>query len=119
MSKIPSRKFSLYDTLHVLNKEHSLFGGTDPVTKPMANNTIEHRYEEINEDFTVRSWLSNGREKTVKGTVDIRPPWLERIITIAVVGDHIQIVTNLPPHAILWFITDTDRNLIEFTDFTN
>jgi len=84
----------------------------------MRSDTIEHRYEELNGYFNLRSW-AEAKEKTRKGMVDTRPAWLNTIINVAAVGNHIQRVPLPPPDVILWFLTDTKFNLIEFTDFSN
>jgi hypothetical protein len=47
-----------------------------------------------------------------------RPDWLQRIIEIAIVGNHVQTIPNPPPDVIVWFRTDPrDDTLIEFVDF--
>jgi hypothetical protein len=113
MSKNTFTQYHLQDQIRLVKKL------IPPMPKLPSSGNIEHRYEELNGDFNIRSWRDDGREKTSKGAVDDRPEWLTTIINVAIVGEQLQRVPHPPPDVILWFTTDAKRNLIEFTDFTN
>jgi hypothetical protein len=77
----------------------------------------EYRYEERYATYVLKCW-HEGKETTIRGEVCSRPEWLTRIIDVAVVGGHLKRVYAPPPDAIVWFITDQDRNLLHFLELT-
>lgn len=91
---------------------HKLFG-----ISMIAMNTdeMEFRYERRGDVYTTKCWY-NGNEKTERGNVEQTPEWLGRIIAVSRVGNHIKATINPPPDEILWFRTDTNRNLTAFID---
>lgn len=76
---------------------------------------MEFRYERRGDVYMTKCWY-NGNEKTERGNVDQVPEWLGRILAVSRVGNHIKATTNPPPDEILWFRTDTKRNLTAFID---
>lgn len=77
---------------------------------------FEHRYEERDGKYTLRSW-KEGVESSSTGAIVHRPTWLTEIVDVAKVGGVFLTVSQPPPDAILWFITD-DRNVLhEFPDY--
>ena len=77
----------------------------------------EYRYEERAIAFTLKCW-HNGTETSLRGDMCTRPPWLARIIDVAVVGGHLKRISQPPPDAIVWFTTDLDNNLKSFLELT-
>ena len=88
---------------------HELFGIT------MNTDEMEFRYERRGDVYTTKCWY-NGNEKTERGLVEQTPEWLGRILAVSRVGNHIKATVNPPPDEILWFRTDTNRNLTAFID---
>lgn len=88
---------------------HELFGIT------MSTDEMEFRYERRGDVYTTKCWY-NGNEKTERGLVEQTPEWLGRILAVSRVGNHIRATINPPPDEILWFRTDTNRNLTAFID---
>jgi hypothetical protein len=80
-------------------------------------NEREYRYEERDGMFHLKRW-QNGEEASLRGELDSRPEWLERVIATAVVGGHLKQVQQPPPDAIVWFTTDLDNNLLTFLELT-
>jgi hypothetical protein len=80
-------------------------------------NEREYRYEERYDVYHLKCW-HHGTETSLRGYVDTRPEWLERILTTAAVGGHLKRVQQPPPDAIVWFTTDLDNNLITFLELT-
>lgn len=81
----------------------------------MNTDEMEFRYERRGDVYTTKCWF-NGIEKTERGLVDQTPEWLGRILAVSRVGNHIRATINPPPDEILWFRTDTNRNLTAFID---
>jgi len=81
----------------------------------MNTDEMEFRYERRGDVYTTKCWY-NGNEKTERGLVEQTPEWLGRIIAVSRVGNHIKATINPPPDEILWFRTDTNRNLTAFID---
>lgn len=81
----------------------------------MNTDEMEFRYERRGDVYTTKCWY-NGNEKTERGLVDQTPEWLGRILAVSRVGNHIRATINPPPDEILWFRTDTNRNLTAFID---
>ena len=81
----------------------------------MNTDEMEFRYERRGDVYMTKCWY-NGNEKTERGNVDQVPEWLGRILAVSRVGNHIKATTNPPPDEILWFRTDTKRNLTAFID---
>jgi hypothetical protein len=77
----------------------------------------EYRYEERDTAYSLKCW-HNGIETIIRGDLDTRPEWLERILTTAVVGGHLKRIHQPPPDAIVWFTTDLDNNLKSFLELT-
>ena len=77
---------------------------------------VEHRYEECNDEFFLRSW-KDGTESHQRGLLPTRPAWLVEIVNIAMLGSHIRIVRRPPPNAILWFLTNDAYELVSFVQF--
>ena len=77
----------------------------------------EYRYEERNDEYMLKCW-HEGVETSLRGYLDSRPEWLERVIATAVVGGHLKRVPQPPPDAIVWFTTDLDNNLLTFLELT-
>ena len=76
---------------------------------------MEFRYERRGDVYMTKCWY-NGTEKTERGNVHEMPEWLSRIVAVSRVGNHIKATINPPPDEILWFRTDTKRNLTQFID---
>jgi len=107
LNKFPTQWY-LEDRLRQISNTHTLMN-----IKPF----VEHRYEQRGDEYTLRSWRD--KEMTVTAAMVTRPDWLQRIIEIAIVGNHVQNIPNPPPDVIVWFRTDPrDDTLIEFVDFT-
>ena len=101
-------KYRLEDQMQQLHNRNNLM-----IPRPF----VEHRYEQRGDEYTLRSWRD--KEMTVTAAMVTRPDWLERIIDIAIVGNHVQTIPNPPPDVIVWFRTDPrDDTLIAFVDFT-
>lgn len=81
----------------------------------MNTDEMEFRYERRGDMFMLKRWY-NGTEKTDRGHVDQTPEWLGRILAVSRVGNHIKATVQPPPDEILWFRTDTKRNLTQFID---
>ena len=81
----------------------------------MSTDEMEFRYERRGDVYTTKCWY-NGNEKTERGLVEQTPEWLGRILAVSRVGNHIRATINPPPDEILWFRTDTNRNLTAFID---
>ena len=81
----------------------------------MNTDEMEFRYERRGDVYTTKCWY-NGNEKTERGNVHEMPEWLSRILAVSRVGNHIKATINPPPDEILWFRTDTKRNLTQFID---
>jgi hypothetical protein len=77
----------------------------------------EYRYEERLIAFTLKCW-HNGTETSLRGDIGTRPPWLARIIDVAIIGGHLKRIQHPPPDAIVWFTTDLDNNLKSFLELT-
>jgi hypothetical protein len=106
-----SSKPYLDDHLRIINNNLALH------MAPESAHT-EHRYEQRGYEYTLRSWCD--KDMSVTASMVDRPPWLARIIDLAIVGGHIHPVPFPPPDLIVWFRTTVDTNdLIEFVDFTN
>jgi hypothetical protein len=73
--------------------------------------TIEHRYEEVGNTYTLRSWAEGQAEKTRRGRKGHRPAWLREIIDVAMLGGHLYAINTPPPDVLVWFHTD-ERNLL-------
>ena len=101
------------DPLRIMDQnrmyEHQFFG------LPMNTDEMEFRYERRGDMFMLKRWY-NGTEKTDRGHVDQTPEWLGRILAVSRVGNHIKATVQPPPDEILWFRTDTKRNLTQFID---
>lgn len=82
---------------------------------PMNTDEMEFRYERRGDMFMLKRWY-NGNEKTERGLVEQTPEWLSRILAVSRVGNHIKATIQPPPDEILWFRTDTKRNLTQFID---
>ena len=91
-----------------LNKRH----------KPMQQtHEREYRYEERHDEYMLKCW-HDGVETSLRGYLDSRPQWLERIVDTATVGGHLKRIPQPPPDAIVWFTTDLDNNLLTFLELT-
>lgn len=101
------------DPLRIMDQNrqygHELFGIT------MNDDEMEFRYERRGDVYMTKCW-HNGNEKTERGLVEQTPDWLGRILAVSRVGNHIKATTSPPPDEILWFRTDTQRNLTQFID---
>ena len=82
---------------------------------PMNLDEMEFRYERRGDVYMTKCWY-NGNEKTERGLVEQTPEWLARILAVSRVGNHIKATQQPPPDEILWFRTDTQRNLTQFID---
>jgi len=81
----------------------------------MTPDEIEFRYERRGDVYMIKSW-HNGTERVGRGNVEQTPEWLARILAVSRVGHHIKPTRHPPPDEILWFRTDTNRNLTTFID---
>lgn len=79
------------------------------------NAMYECRYEERNDEFTIKRWR-DGHEDSSRGLLIDLPDWLARIRDVATVGGHLKRVIVPPPDNIIWFTTDDDNNLINFME---
>jgi hypothetical protein len=77
----------------------------------------EYRYEERDIAFSLKCW-QNGTETSLRGDMGERPPWLARIIDVAIIGGYFSRIRQPPPSAIVWFTTDLDNNLKSFLELT-
>jgi hypothetical protein len=77
----------------------------------------DYRYEERYDTYHLKQWC-DGVETSLRGFVDSRPEWLERIVDTATVGGHLKRVSQPPPDSIVWFTTDLDNNLQSFLELT-
>lgn len=84
----------------------------------MTTDEIEFRYERRGDVYMIKSW-HNGTERVDRGNVEQTPEWLARILAVSRVGHHIKPTRHPPPDEILWFRTDTKRNLTTFIDLEN
>lgn len=50
----------------------------------------------------------------LSGMVSHMPDWLRTIIEVGRVGGHMGEVTHPPPDEIMWFVIDTDNQLVGF-----
>ena len=80
-------------------------------------NEREYRYEERYDEYMLKCW-HDGVETSLRGYLDARPEWLERILVTATVGGHLKRVPHPPPDSIVWFTTDLDNNLLTFLELT-
>jgi len=79
------------------------------------NGLYECRYEERDDDYTLKRWR-DGHEEASRGFIQDLPDWLENIRSVARVGGHLKKVNVPPPDNIVWFTTDDDNNLINFME---
>jgi hypothetical protein len=80
-------------------------------------NEREYRYEERYDEYMLKCW-HDGVETSLRGYLDSRPEWLERIVNTAAVGGHLKRVPHPPPDSIVWFTTDLENNLLTFLELT-
>lgn len=77
----------------------------------------EFRYEQTDDTYRLQGFFgAPDVNRTAHGALDTRPPWLVKIIDVAVVAGAVRVVENPPPDMILWFRTDKDFNLTEYID---
>ena len=77
----------------------------------------EFRYEQTDGTYRLQGFFgAPDVNRTAHGALATRPPWLVKIIDVAVVAGAIRVVENPPPDMILWFRTDKDFNLTEYID---
>ena len=100
------RLLQLDQTRHFLQRVQNIHMNTDE---------MEFRYERRGDVYMTKCWY-NGNEKTERGLVEQTPEWLARILAVSRVGNHIKATQQPPPDEILWFRTDTQRNLTQFID---
>jgi hypothetical protein len=78
-----------------------------------------HRYVESGGEYYHRVWRTDGASTTVEdlqtGALTERPTWLVDIINVAKLSGALMHPPEPPPNVILWFLTDGDNKLIEFT----
>lgn len=105
-----TRKNYLDDQLRIINNNLAYGMNTYEAT--------EHRYEQRGHEYTLRSW--SNKEMSVTASMVERPEWLGKIIDLAVVGGHVQLIPHPPPDLIVWFRTSRDSNeLLEFVEFSD
>ena len=76
---------------------------------------MEFRYEQNGEEFLLTTW--NGKEKThINRPVAHMAQWLKDVLAVATVGGHIAVTQHPPPDKLLYFATDDQYNLIDFTN---
>lgn len=86
----------------------------------MTAKRFECRYSEYGDEWNMDVWMYDEagrvrRSELVGPTLFTdRPEWLTRILNIAHAGGHGIIPQNPPPNFIMWFTTDSDKNLLEF-----
>lgn len=85
---------------------------------PPEDGYCSNRYEERGGSYTLRTWSDAGKEKNSEGELQNRPDWLKTIINVATIGGQLQRPPVAPPTCIVWFRTDANHTLIEFTNFT-
>jgi hypothetical protein len=83
------------------------------IRPPLPVGAIEHRYEETGSEFVLRSWREEV-ETMGAGLLENQPEKLRNIVTVAKLGGHMSYTEEFPITAIVWFLTDTEFNLIEF-----
>lgn len=77
----------------------------------------EFRYEQTGDTYRLQGFFGSPEvNRTAHGTLATRPPWLVKIIDVAVVAGVVRTVANPPPDLILWFCTDKEFNLTEYVD---
>jgi hypothetical protein len=81
----------------------------------MIDDEKEYRYEQLDTSYMLKCWL-NGKESVERGPLGTRPAWLTNVLHVARVAKYIKNVRSPPPVFILWFRTDINNNLIEFTE---
>jgi hypothetical protein len=108
------RTWREYD--HIREIKNSLLGKY-PSQLMYQTHDREYRYEERDTAYSLKCW-HDGAETIIRGDLDTRPEWLERIITAATVGGHLKRMFDPPPDAIVWFTTDLDNNLLTFLELT-
>lgn len=83
----------------------------------MVKDGYEFRYEQTDDAYRLQGFFgAPDVNRTAHGALATRPPWLVKIIDVAVVAGAIRVVENPPPDMILWFRTDKDLNLTEYID---
>lgn len=80
---------------------------------------MEHRYEERDGKYTLRSWPDDGPEQNAHGPLHCRPEWVLRVLNVAQISGYMSAVTSPPPSKIVWFYTDDNYTLTELKDITN
>ena len=80
-----------------------------------ADTVYEYRYEERGMDYNLKRW-NEGNTSSSNGLVSDRDPWLVNIIDTAKIGGHAHRIKQPPPDLIVWFKTDSKRNLINFIE---
>lgn len=83
------------------------------MTQPLAPDEIEYRYEESRTQYTIREYREGTPQVAIyHGHLSARPAWLLTILDVAKAGGYYQPIAFPPPDAILWFVTDHQRNLL-------
>jgi hypothetical protein len=77
---------------------------------------MEFRYEDDGEEYMLYRYSSNESQPrgSITGRIDTYPAWLQRILDVAKIAGVIN-VKHPPPVRLLWFVTDDEYNLVEFT----
>ena len=77
---------------------------------------MDYRYEDDGERYLLYMYSPDESKPrgSVTGDVTNRPAWLNRILDVAKVAGLLT-VSHPPPKRLLWFVTDDENNLVEFT----
>lgn len=77
---------------------------------------MEYRYQDDGEQYLLHMYPpdENSPQKVIRGDIQNRPAWLTRILDVSKVAGFLT-VSHPPPKRLLWFITDDENNLVEFT----
>ena len=77
---------------------------------------MEFRYEDDGETYLLYRYSVNESEPrgSIAGHVDACPAWLKPILDVAKIAGMLN-VKHPPPKRLLWFVTDDEYNLVEFT----
>ena len=87
------------------------------INQTMTKDGYEFRYEQTGDSYRLQGFFgAPDVNRTAHGALATRPPWLVKIIDVAVVAGAVRTVDNPPPDMILWFHTDKDFNLTEYVD---
>lgn len=74
---------------------------------------IEFRYQDNGLEFHLTAFYENVESRSI-GSVYERPQWLIDIVTVGKVGGHQWVLDRRDPMTVLWFITDSQYNLMQF-----